>query len=406
MKKEIAIFLLAASVASATTIQRRSEREIAEDVQNATGEVTYSIGEDGSAVLRVGTSDRGTVHVTDPCAVHLAPRRLLDSSEYAVTLGVGCTWTEDGGICFANNVVEPMTRTATIDIAVACAFAGVEFDEYGSGQIRAEVTDNRIVLTCKINRPATAPGGDSMIVSSSSIGPLKVYAYTTEKHVATWDTVLDTVTIKDSVGSVQMHKFRQWEIDRTNGHLAEDWSRFAASSTVKLGGQSVWLNRTGTISAMNAGQLATNAWSIVAYGHPVLSVYPGFQSDAPGGAFRIVDMEMLDDSCVIYVTAGLRADVAIQYTTSLEDDEISWLDETNQTSSYPTIVMRKDEECYRLEVPFHGDSCFWRATCTVSADSPTELHISNCDIYVDGVKVGWKTINVGGQNIKVLAEAE
>ena len=405
MKKAFLAFLAIASlpVFAGTTVQRRSQKEIDDGAQNDVGQLTYAVGTDGMATLRVGTSDRGTVYVSDPCAVHFAPRRLLDPTEYSVVLSPGATWTDGGGICLATNVPNGsvLTKTATFRIAGNGELATIQYDlsEY-AGSVKATVSGGAITLTGVIdssNFPAPSPSG--YIVLSN----IRVYAYTSERHSATWDSNVDAVTLKDSVGLVDMSNLRQWEINRTAGHLAEDWARYTAASTVKLGGNPVWLNRLGTITAVNEGALATNGWSIAAYGHPVLTVIPGFSSSSPGGAFRIVDMDRGDETCDLYVSAGLRAAVTIQYSAAIGADA-AWIDEPMQTSSYPETATRKEEECYRVTVPLHGDSCFWRATCTVSGDIPAELRIANCDLYVDGRKVVWKQITVNGQTIRVLAE--
>ena len=84
-------------------IQRRATAEAA-TARNAVGEATYSVDAPGEATLRIGTSDSGTVVVSDPCAIHVAPRRRLDAGEYGITVAGPHTVNADGSILLATNV--------------------------------------------------------------------------------------------------------------------------------------------------------------------------------------------------------------------------------------------------------------------------------------------------------------
>lgn len=393
-----------APAATSSTVPRLADAEIAANVQLDVAELAAHVGPDGAASLLLGTSDHGTVRVTDPFAVHFAPRRLLRPGEYAVRFDSGY-YRDDGTIVLAEDVEAGIVTNRLVIEAVApgVALASATCDLKGAGYYAQpwDVSDAAIGRTFFVHTDKIGGVGGPGYLWVSNIA---VWAWTSERRSATWDTLVETVDLRDSMGTVPVSGLRRWICDRYDGRTGEEWSLYPAAHTVSLAGRMVRLNSFGTLVSYfdDDGANATNDWHLAAFGNPVVTVRPGIVSSSIGGAFRIVDYEPGADAATIYVNADLGTPVTVQACATLDGP---WLYVAGQTSAYPATVQRGGVACYAVSVPVSpsAESAFFRARCTVDSDVSTELRIDNCVLYIDGRKAVWKQITVGGETIRVLS---
>lgn len=401
MRHTILPLLLVPSLALAAEIQRRSPAEIASGVAEPVGAVTYSVGESGdAATLRVGTTDAGTLVVSDPWAVHVAPTRLLAPSEYTVVLS-NCTWTANGEICFVSNAVTMAEEGGDADIRLinpTLAISSVRLDSRQLGGMVRQQTlpDGAIRL---VGRAHTGPLQQPGYLFSSNI---QVRVWTSPSRGAAWDATAADVSITDAMGTVPMSRLRKWICDRYDGRTAENWAEHPANDRVRANGHAIWYNPSGTLRS----EVSSNSeWRVMSSGVPVIRVL----SDVSSGAspdLSIVDLEIGEGGAVtLYVLSSLGVPVGVQCCTDLRRGE--WA-EVAATSTYPTTVSHAGVNCYRLTVPGTADDTrIFRATATVGGTARA-LHIGGdgCALYIDGVRCQWTSITVGGQTLRVLAEAQ
>lgn len=409
-RKTTILLLLAALCATAATVSRITDTEVADNIQLDVAEISAHVAADGTASLFFGTSDHGTVRVSDPFAVHFAPRRLLEPGEYVVRFDSGY-YRPDGSIVLAEHVTTGVvTNRLTIEsVTPGIALAFATCDLSGAGYIARpwEVSDGSIGRLFFIqSEKIGGVGQDGSLVVSN----IQVWAWTSDRRDATWDAITETVILHDSMGSVPMSDLRRWVADRYDGRTAEDWSRHPATNTVSLAGQTIRFNASGSLSLRHDGVAATNAMRILSNGHPMLSFVPGFSSSSPGTAFRIADMALGATTITLYVSADLGTPVTIQSVVALQSSD--WIDVLGQTSTYPDTVTRTLDgspvSCYAVTVPIDlgAPSAFYRAMCTTDGNAVAEIRIDNANLYIDGRRVAWREISVGGATINVLAEVQ
>ena len=401
----LALAAAAAWAGAQTTIQRRSALEITEGAANATGEITYCAGGDGaSAVLHVGTSDMGMVHVTDPFAVHFSTRRTLSSGEYALELSDGAFWAGDDVICLATNVTGSASVTNTVSVMLAdpgLVLEDVTFERKGNGTVHVvRVSDSRLDIVGVTETGVVAGIGQPGYLLVGGIAAVGRDAAASD--AAVWDSRRDTVTLVDSMGHVEVSELRSWVAKRYDRRTAEDWANHPATNTVRLGGQRIRFNDAGSLTAAFDGASATNAWSVFAYGSKVFSVVPGLQTEAPGGAFDIMAVEVGAGAVSVWITADLGVPVVVQTRASLDSGD--WADAASQVSTYPQTETKRGRACYRVDVPLDANAAagFFRARCTATGQN-AEIRIANCNFYVQGERCVWTNITVGGVSMRVLA---
>lgn len=401
----LAIAAAAAFAGAQTKIQRRSALEITEGANNTPGEVTYVAGQAG-AVLHVGTSDLGTVHVTDPFAVHFSARRTLSGGEFALELSDGAFWASGDAVCLATNVTGSAVVTNTVSVMLAdpgLVLEDVAFEREGNGHVDVvRVSASRIDIVGVTQTGVVGGVGQAGFLVVRGIVAL---GRDSAASGGVWDSTADTVTLVDSMGRVEVSELRGWVARRYDGRTAEDWSNHPATNVVRLGGQRIRFNEAGSLTAAFDGASATNAWSVFAYGSKVLSIVPGLQTYAPGGAFDIMAIEPGAGAVSVWVTADLGFPVYVQTRPSLSSGD--WADAANQTSTYPQTEMKAGRACYRVDVPTPANATagFFRARCTATGQN-AEIRIANCDFYVMGERCAWTNITVGGVSIRVLASQE
>ena len=399
-----ALLLLALSCAAPATaraqalIQRRSPAEIADGVLEPVGALTYSVDESGaSATLRVGTSDSGTLVVSDPWAVHVAPTRLLDPSEYTVVLS-NATWTAAGEICFYADATTMDTVGGDADIRLIDPTLSISSVRWDARQLGGMV------------RQQTLPDGAIRLVGRGHAGPLQQAGYLYASNIAVrvwaspsrgteWDATAADTTLRDTLGAVRMSGLRRWITDRYDGRTAEYWSEHPATDRVRANGHAIWYNPSGTLRS----EVASNSeWRVLSSGVPVIRVL----SDISEGAtpdLSIVDLEIGEgDAVSLYVLSSLNVPIGVQCCTDLRRDE--W-EEVAATSTYPSTVSHGGVSCYQLTVPGTADATrLFRATATVGGTARAlRLADADCALYIGGVRAAWTNITVGGNTIRVLA---
>ena len=408
--------LLAAASAIAdgpTRIQRRADDE---PPRNAVGELTYSVDRDhAAAVLRVGTSDAGTVVVSDPWAIHVAPRRRLAEGEYGVSVTGDYTVYADGSILLATNVVSGVvTNTVVIrPVDPAVRLAGVTWDLAGRG-IRGDRTANdRVadeysatltVRTTYDQEPSLGSGGPTIVPGWALLRGVTVWAWEGDRRAETLDCELAPVPIRDSMGHTSLWNLRRWICDRYDGRAGDDWSLYPATNTVHLAGQTVLWSAGGSLrSQVESG----GAWTYYASGIPVIRVVSGVSGSTPEIDLAAIALE--GTNAVIDVVASLGVPVYIESCSDLESGE--WTRASGQTSTYPATVVSGSTVAYRVTVPLDpaASACFYRATATIEGDGESRaLHLGGegTALYISGLRCAWTNITVNGSALRVLAVQE
>lgn len=367
-------------VAAATTIQRRAPDEAA-SAENAPGEITYSL-ESGGAVLRVGTSDAGTVVASDPWALHVAPRRLLGPREYALTLSPGAEMLADGRVCLASNVTEAVgsvTASVTLraaDPAVRLASVRWGVEQEGASMTRT-LTESEATIECTtvyrsfMGRPIP---GHCFVVR------IEAWAWASDRRDETWDATVADLPLRDSMGEITVGTIRKWVVDFFSGRTAEHWASFPATNDVRLAGHTLW--HTSAIRSV----AASNALSLVVSGAPVLTV-TGPEDAGPTNALRIVDIKMDDGVATLWATAALGAPLRVQSCDDIGARD--WRDEDGAASSYPSTENVKGVPCIRLDVPVDDadQRRFYRVVATLGAAEQRTVRIEpGAALYIGGLK--------------------
>ena len=389
-----------------TRIQRRAEAEVA-TAQNAVGELTYHVDTSHpAAVLRVGTSDSGTVIVGDPYAIHVAPRRKLDAGEFGIVVTGSYTANADGSILLATNVVSGVaTNTVTIrpiDPAVKIASVAFDLAALGAGR-QKEVTEDRATLVVHTSQE-DYPDPVGRVPGWAVLRGVTVWVWAGDRRDETWDTTTADLQIIDSMGSVAMSGIRRWVADRYDGRTGEEWSLYPANHRVNLAGQTVYWSSGGALRS----QVDSGSWSYYASGVPVLRVVSGVdgESRTEDLAILAITMDSANDLVQIDVNAALGVPV---YIDSCNDLTVSdWFRAAGQTSTYPQTVSVGGIPAYRVTVPIDPSAAaaFYRATATIG-DGGAEnraLHLGgvSTDLYIAGERCAWTNIVVNGASLRVL----
>lgn len=387
-----------------TRIQRRATAEAA-TTQNAVGEITYSIDEPGAATLRVGTSDSGTVVVSDPCAIHIAPRRRLQPDEYAIRVSGDHTVYPDGSIVLATNVVDGVvTNVVTVrPVDPAIKLSSVSWDladSIGAGR-RRDMTEDAATLTVYVeaieNPPPSPPTPGWALLRGAT-----VWAWASDRRTVELDTEAHPVPYRDALGATSLWDLRTWITNRYDWRTAEHWAQFPAVDTVRLAGHTVHYSAGGALRSM----VDAGAWKYYASGVPVIEIVSGVSTNSATDEIKILAIDLDGDSAIIDVSASLGVPVFIESEPSLYSGE--WFRVHGQTSSYPSTVSVKGLPAYRVAVPIDpaAQAAFYRATATIDGQGATrtlKLGGTSTTLYIDGVRAAWTNIVVGGATIRVLA---
>ena len=375
---------------SVARIQRRETSEAA-SAQNIVGELTYSIDEPGAATLRVGTSDSGTVVVSDPYAIRIAPRRRLTPGEYSVTMSPGAYIREDGAYVLAKDVTAQdgaVTNTLTIrpvQDGVKLAEVRTLIDAL-SGGLRRDMTEERCVLT-GITKSEYNPGAigspGRLIVTN-----ITVWAWAGDVRDTLLDCEATPVSFKDQLGNTSLWGLRKWVCDRYDGRTAEYWAQHPAVESVRLNGHSLLYTPGGTLrSESNDGEIAWYSGGIC-----VMRIVGGSTTNSAELNIRAIDASG-DGPVTLDVTAALGVPVRIEVCDDIKLQE--WHVAPGQSSSYPSTVSVKGVNCYRVTVPLDpdADAAFYRAAATLPGGSGPgrALHLGGdeTDVYVLGERAVW-----------------
>ena len=387
-------------------IQRRTTSEAA-TAQNAVGEVTYSIDEPGAATLRVGTSDSGTVVASDPCAIHIAPRRKLSPEEYAVRVSGEHTVFPDGSILLATNVtgaavVTNVVTLTPVDPAVKLSSVTWDLASSGScGRVRT-LAEDAATLTVHVTSeemPPPEPPQPGMAL----LRGVTVWAWTSDRRTVELDTETHPVPYRDALGATSLWELRSWTTNRYDWRTAEHWAEFPADSTVRLAGHTVHYSAGGALRSM----VDAGTWSYYASGVPVIRVVSGVSTNsAATDELNILAIALEGTNVLIDVSASLAVPVYIDSAPDLTSGE--WFRVIGQTSTYPNTVSVGGLPAYRVTVPIDpsATSCFFRASATIDGSGASRaLHLGGTStaLYIDGQRCAWTNITVSGQTLRVLA---
>lgn len=387
-------------------IQRRDSVEAA-TAQNAVGELTYSTDEPGTATLRVGTSNKGTVVVSDPFAIHIAPRRRLDPDEYSVTLSTGAYVRADGAYVLAQDVYlsdGAVTNTLTvlpIDPAVKLAEVRYQAVEHDSRMTR-DLTEDRCTFT-GITTGAVTP---TSMLQPGCLVVTNITVWAWAGHVR--DSVLDCETapvpFRDQIGNTSLWGLRAWVTNRYDARTAEHWAGFPALDTVRLAGREIHYSAGGGLHS----KAESGAWTYYASGVPVIRVVAGVATnDTRTAELKVLAIDVHGEGgAAIDVSASLGVPV---YIDTRADLDAAWVRAPVQTSTYPdTVLTKKGLPAYRVTVPIDpsADRCFYRAAATIDDSVSTRaLHLGGGStvLYIGGRRCAWTNITVSGQTLRVLA---
>lgn len=389
-----------------TRIQRRTSEEAA-TAQNAVGELTYSLDEPGAATLRVGTSDSGTVVVSDPCAIHIAPRRKLAVGEYAIRVSGAHTVFPDGAILLATNVLAGVvTNVVTVvPIDPAIKLSSVSWDLATGGDVGRQKTfaEDAATLethtTFRVDPPIG--GGPNHVPGFAVLRGVEVWAWTTERRTVELDTETHPVPFRDRLGSTSLRDLRAWTTNRYDWRTAEHWAEFPAMDTVRLAGHMVHYSIGGALRS----KYDSGAWTYYASGVPVLRIVSGVSTNSATDELRILAIDLDGDSAIIDVSASLGVPVYIDSASTLD---APYTRVSGQSSSYPATVSVKGLPAYRVTVPLDptAQAAFYKATATIEGGAENRaVHIGGetTALYIGGVRAAWTNITVGGATLRVLA---
>ena len=396
MHRHAAILVLIPLAAMGGTVQRRTAAEIAAGAVNAPGEATYSV-EDGAAVLRVGTSDAGTLVVSDPYAVHFAPRRPLGRTEYSVEISPGAQWMPDGSILLATNVTGSAVVTNTVTVrSLGPDLAGVDFDVDGGGHFIRKTLAGA-VYTIRAETRANEIGGVGT-PGHCSISNIRPYVWASDRRGAEWDATLERVTLRDTVGAVEMSDLRGWIVRRYDPQTADHWAQHPATQAVRLDGQALYADHGRLLAAQARRIEGGSRLDISAAGTAVLSI------DAPASG-PTADIDILDFSVATNGLATVVVDAALGVAPSLQTrqslDTGNWSSLSGVTAATGTFDGRP---CYILTFSAgNASSAFYRATATIPGDgAPRAVRIQDCELWIDGRKYEretWTFTTTGGVEI-------
>ena len=371
MRHAIPLLLAAllALPAAASEIQRRSPREIADAVPNSPGEVTYDIDSAGALALRVGTSDAGTLVASDPCAVHFAPRRALGDGEWSATPSAGVTLrASDGAFRMAAGVVHPMPPvTNTLRIAatapgVAIASARPLAEEQFCRFTEIRNDDGSLTLRAVTQYGPMGQEGYCYVTG------LVVQAWASDRRSAVWDATMERVTLRDSMGGVEMSGLRKWVADRYDPQTAAHWSEHPATETVRLDGRLVRFDRAGLLRAV----ATTNA----------LSLYSGSTE-----AVRLTaDVSEASDALRITGVECGASNVAVTVSTTLAGTpSLAWCDDI-RAGNWRTLgaeAQASGAGAWTFTFAPPAETAFFRAVVGAGSGRP-RLSIQDCDLWIDG----------------------
>lgn len=385
-------------------IQRRATAEAA-TTQNAVGEITYSIDEPGAATLRVGTSDSGTVVVSDPCAIHIAPRRKLEPEEYSIRVSGAHTAYPDGSILLATNILNgAVTNVITVtptDSAVKLSSVSWDIAWGGSvGRVRDTTED---VATCRVTTTYdTPPPPSERVPGWSVLRGVVVWAWTSDRRTIELDTETHPVPYRDALGATSLWDLRAWTTNRYDWRTAEHWAEFPADSTIRLGGHTVHYSAGGALRSM----VDSGTWTYYASGVPVIEIVSGVSTNSATDEINILAITLEGTNAVIDINASLGVPVYVDSAPDLVSGE--WFRVIGQSSSYPETVTVGGITAYRITVPLDpsATSAFYRATATVDGSGATrtlKLGGESTALYIDGVKCAWTNLVVNGATLCVLA---
>ena len=397
MRTFLPLLLIIALAAHGGTVQRRTAAEIEAGAVNAPGEATYSV-EAGAAVLRIGTSDAGTLVVSDPYAVHFAPRRALARTEYSITLSPGAQWLPDGSVVLASEVSGSAVVTNSVTVhSLAGDIAAVDCDTASQGTyIRKSLVGDVWTLTAETHDGKIGGAGTNGYCVVSGLRP---YAWASDRRGAEWDATIDRVTLRDSLGSVDMADLRGWIVRRYDPATADHWAQHPATQDVRLDGYALHLDH-GRLLRAQAGRIEGGArLDISAGGTAVLSI------DAPLSG-PTADLDILDFSIATNGTATVVVDGALGVAPTIQTrqslDTGSWSALSGTTTTTGEFDGR---QCYIITFAVgSAASAFYRATATVPGTAaPRAVRIHDCELYIDGRKATWRQVTVSGQTFRVLS---
>lgn len=385
-------------------IQRRNAIEHSMGTLNAEGEITYAVDDAGRGVLTVGAHE-GNVVVSDPCAIRLAPQRILAPAEWAPALSDGVTADASGTYSvFAAYKVADTVRSIVIETGDPLqTIARVTYDsDYYMAMIDKTISGN----SCTISVASTYdsfwdPAGHG---TRCYISNVVVYVWSSDSRSSAVDYTVSDLTMTDTIGSVKMSGLRQWVMDRYDADTGHLWSRYPALERVRLAGHSLWFDAFGGVRAGMSGG-ATNRWQLVANGATVMELTPGVTETSD--QLMIVGFEQTSPSQLVFqVSSALEAPVTLQSAATLDS---SWADVVGGlTSSYPakTTVDFNGQtvSAYTLTLAVDPETTegFYRAKTTLPSYGVTSLEIKNCALIYQGHPLGIVTQVVDGVSYEVL----
>ena len=380
MRHAIPLLLLSLA-AMGGTVQRRTPAEIEAGAENSIGEITYSV-EDGAAVLRVGTSDAGTLVVSDPYAVHFAPRRPLDRTEYSVEISPGAQWMPDGSILLASEIAGSAVVTNTVTVrSLAGDLAAVDFDAASQGTyFRKSLSGTVWTLTAETHDGKVGGAGTNGYCVVSDLRP---YAWASDRRAAEWDATLKRVTLRDTVGAVEMADLRGWIVRRYDPQTADHWAQHPATQDVRIDGHALHLDHGRLLRAQASRIEGGSRLDISAAGTAVLSI--DAPASGPTADIDIIDFSVDGTNATVAIDSALGAAPSLQTRASLTNG--TWTTMSGTASTYPATELVDGVQCYvlRFSIDPAATSAFYRATATIPGDdAPRAMRIQDCELWIEG----------------------
>lgn len=388
--------LLCATIAFADNkvkVPRRNAVEFEHGILNETDEITYTATDDGRGVLHIGTTDQGTIIVSDPVAIHVTQSREMNPEEWILEFGGDVVPGDNRSVVFfdgSQSFLQPTNRYAYIRAAdPELKISGVTYDKHREqGDISHSIKGNVVTITGHgWRQPAEAMAASVKLIASNFV----VRCYSTERTEEVVDWTKSSLTWIDQHGEIQAGELRTWIKDTYDPVTAPHWSRFAATEPVRLAGQPVLTDGAGVIRWQWLQQPSEPGagYGLIVNGFPVMTVTPGTGGAAGSlDAFRIAHVEFGEFVSTFYVTAGYWGLPTLLESPTLSlDAPPLWQVTANQTLllvGEQGVVDYNGVLCHVIEIPTPpGNQMYYRVSAPGSGGR-TSINFDHADIKLHG----------------------
>ena len=315
--------------------------------------------------------------VVDPFAMHRETWTEIDPPEYALSADAGVA-TSNGWWVMFDQSPRPnpaTTRSVTLTPVDGWTIRRVDIEDVSrNATIDVDCSGGRAVVRAETQNPA--PGDTALADCAFRI--VRVLAVRESTRLDTIDDLTQgDYRYRDPLGETSLGGLRPWINGQLAGHRGDDWSRYLATTTIRLGGQPVVVDALAQFRIESGVESdSRDRMTLYAGSSPAVELSLGAEANGGNGAvLRIMRFEFDRETrrVEMSVTAIGENHVIIGTDSALTDDPILWRDlETTRLLGTTTI---DGVTCYTLQatVPDTWDMAFFRAGCDIDDSNPTTL---------------------------------